>query len=45
MKVIGCGTIIIKIWFDLKLEFQLESIHNRTNIYEADIISTSLAST
>jgi len=26
------------------LEFQLESIYSRTNVYEADIISESLAS-
>ena len=27
-----------------QLEFQLESIQNRTNVYEADILSASLAS-
>jgi len=50
MNVIGYGTIMIKISGGLSFicwkvfTFQLESIHNRTNVFEADIISASLAS-
>jgi len=46
MNVISYGTILIKISVELSVVGILaESIHNRTNVYEADTISPPLSST